>query len=83
MGGWLQSVHNTFLRCLRDASKPVCCFALVQRSREMKSPVVSLKPATCPPSDSPIAQWLERPTEFWKVLGSMIAGGSYFFLSIS
>ena len=45
--GWLQSVHNTFLRYLRDASKSVCCSALVQRTRKMKSPVATPKPTTC------------------------------------
>ena len=33
--GWLQSVHNTFLRCLRDVSKSVCYIALVPRTCEM------------------------------------------------
>ena len=28
MVGWLHSVHNTFLRCLRDASKLVCSVVL-------------------------------------------------------
>ena len=45
--GWLQRIHNTFLRYLRDASKSVCCSALVQRTRKMKSPVATPKPTTC------------------------------------
>lgn len=79
MVGWVQSVNSTFLRCLRDASKPVCCFALVQHSREIRSSVATLKTATCSPSESPIAQWLERHTGIWKVLGSIPAEGSDFF----
>ena len=36
--GWLQSVHNTFLRCFHDASKLVrlLCFSLVY-SQDAKS----------------------------------------------
>ena len=45
--GWLQSVHNTFLRYLRDASKSVCCSALGQHTHKMKSPVATPKPTTC------------------------------------
>ena len=36
--------------------------------------------------ESPIAQWLERPTGIWKVMGSPPVGGSekkILFLSIS
>ena len=31
--------------------------------------------------ESPIAQWLERPTGIWKVMGSTPVGGSENFLS--
>ena len=36
---------------LRDASKSVCCFALVQGTSEMRTPVATPKPArhvSCP-----------------------------------
>ena len=29
--------------------------------------------------ESPIAQWLERPTGIWKVVGSIPSGGRIFF----
>ena len=71
-------VHNTFLKCLRDASRSVCYFNLVQRTREVRSPVIP-KPASCSPCESPIAQWLKSPTGIWKVVGSSPAGISDLF----
>ena len=59
------------------------CFALVQRTREMRIPVATPKPATYSPRKSPIAQWLERLTGIWKVVVSIPAGGSDSFPSIS
>ena len=65
---------------MRDASKSVCCFALVHGTHKMRSPAATPKPATCPPSELPaITQWLERPTGLWKVVASIPAGGSDFF----
>ena len=72
--GWLQRVQNTFLRCLGDASKSVCCFAL----QDMKS---CGYPKTCDLFiyKLPIAKKLEHPTGIWKVIGSIPTGGSDFF----
>ena len=60
-------VHTLKATHLRDASKSVCCFALVQRNREMRGPVATPKPATCLPCESPTALLLERPTGIWKL----------------
>ena len=60
--GWLQRVFKTALF--------VRCFASVQRTSETRSPVATSKPVTWWSCGSPIAQWLERPTGIWKVLGS-------------
>ena len=64
----------TTLWCLCDVSKLVYCFTLVQRTRERMS-----WPETCSLCESPIAQWLMRPTCISKVVGSIPAGGSDFF----
>lgn len=61
------SVHILKATHLRDASKSLCCFALVQRIREMRGPVATPKAATYLPCESPTALLLERPTGIWKL----------------